>query len=144
MLVRKNFVVPMIIFLYFFFFRVQCDQVFRLTNLPTRDTSFSPLTFILFFLLGHCCSLLRLESQRLQRLPTLLIRSALVLVLLQFVICPNICSSFSLGVTFAILTNLCHYLIVKCRSRSGSHFQRFAPVYLVLISIPLIMADLFR
>lgn len=48
------------------------------------------------------------------------------------------------GITLATTTNLAQYVYWKSAARSGTHFERYTPVYLLLAAIPLVMADLTR
>mmetsp|Transcript_1565 Transcript_1565/g.2246 ORF Transcript_1565/g.2246 Transcript_1565/m.2246 type:complete len:174 (-) Transcript_1565:778-1299(-) len=52
--------------------------------------------------------------------------------------------TFSLVLTFAILTNLLQYYAWKGVSKRGTNWQRFGPAMLIGISIPLICADMTR
>lgn len=51
------------------------------------------------------------------------------------------------GVNLAVLTNLTQYVWhqqMKKTWKRGRHWERFGPVYLVGLSVPLVMADLTR
>ncbi|GLC35409.1 hypothetical protein PLESTB_000567700 [Pleodorina starrii] len=52
--------------------------------------------------------------------------------------------TFSLALTLAILTNLAQYTAWKALGRSGTHWQRFGPAWLLVIATPLMCADLMR
>lgn len=52
--------------------------------------------------------------------------------------------AISFGVTLAVLTNICQYIAWKTKGRKGSHWQRFGPLYICMLSVPLVMADLTR
>jgi len=52
--------------------------------------------------------------------------------------------SISFGVTLAALTNLAQYVAWKTSVRKGRHWQKFGPLYLVCVAVPLVMADLTR
>lgn len=49
-----------------------------------------------------------------------------------------------MALTLAILTNLAQYVGWKGLSKSGTHWQRFGPSYLLLIATPLVLADMTR
>mmetsp|Transcript_30509 Transcript_30509/g.67644 ORF Transcript_30509/g.67644 Transcript_30509/m.67644 type:complete len:152 (+) Transcript_30509:433-888(+) len=55
--------------------------------------------------------------------------------------------TFSLTLTFAILTNLVQYTVHKAAEKCSStltHWQRYGPSYLLAIATPLVCADLTR
>eukprot|EP00898_Chlorokybus_atmophyticus_P007614 jgi/Chlat1/7854/Chrsp66S09176 len=52
--------------------------------------------------------------------------------------------TITFGITLAIFTNIAQYLYHKSAQRKGSHWQRYGPVYVTLLAIPLVMADLTR
>jgi len=50
----------------------------------------------------------------------------------------------SFGVTLGMLTIMCLYTAYTVRRRGAPHWNKYGPLYLTLIAIPLIMADLLR
>eukprot|EP01134_Creolimax_fragrantissima_P004789 CFRG4789T1 len=53
--------------------------------------------------------------------------------------------TISWGITLAILSNIAQYVWWKTSlSRRGTHMQKFAPFYVTLLAVPLVMADLTR
>jgi len=42
------------------------------------------------------------------------------------------------------MTNIAQYLFHKCCSRPSPHLHKFGPFYIVLLAVPLVMADLTR
>jgi len=49
-------------------------------------------------------------------------------------------------ITLGILTNMSQYIGVKCADRTSlfGHWRKWGPLYISLLSIPLVMADLVR
>lgn len=52
--------------------------------------------------------------------------------------------TLSFGIILAALTNLAQYTAWKSADRRGSHWRKYGPLYLILLAIPFIMADLTR
>mmetsp|Transcript_18015 Transcript_18015/g.58828 ORF Transcript_18015/g.58828 Transcript_18015/m.58828 type:complete len:141 (-) Transcript_18015:377-799(-) len=55
----------------------------------------------------------------------------------------SLAHSLSFGVTLAVLTNLAQHTFHQ-KPKTGTHWQRYGPTYLVCLSVPLVMADLTR
>mmetsp|Transcript_10665 Transcript_10665/g.12461 ORF Transcript_10665/g.12461 Transcript_10665/m.12461 type:complete len:179 (+) Transcript_10665:455-991(+) len=42
------------------------------------------------------------------------------------------------------MTNILQYAIHKCSKKKGTHFQKYAPAYVIALAVPFVMADLTR
>jgi len=56
----------------------------------------------------------------------------------------NFAHTITFGITLAIMTNFIQYFYVKSSKRSGSHFIKYGPLYLSILSTCLVMMDLTR
>jgi len=52
--------------------------------------------------------------------------------------------TISFIITQTMLIGMCFYMYYQSPKRPGPHFNKYGPFYLVLLSFPLIMADLMR